>query len=71
MSSNTFRKIAAALLVSTLVSFAAPPAAQAWGSARRSVEGPAREQRERGFFFTLLRVLFDFTGGAMDPNGNK
>ncbi len=70
MSSNPFRKIAAALLISTLASLAAAPAVQAWSPARRSIEGPAREPRERGVF-AFLRLLFDFTGGAMDPNGHK
>ncbi len=70
MSSNAFRKIAAALLFATLVSLTAPPAAQAWSAGRRSFDGPTREVRERGFFSYLLR-LFDFTGGAMDPNGNS
>jgi hypothetical protein len=71
MSSNICRKVAAALIVSALVSLAAPPAAQAWGvRGRRSFDGPVREQRERGFLSYLL-LLFDFAGGAMDPNGNS
>lgn len=71
MSSNVSRKLAAALLFSTLVSLTAPPAAQAWGTrGRRSFDGPVREVPQRGFFSYLLR-LFDFAGGAMDPNGNS
>jgi hypothetical protein len=70
MSSHTFRTIATALIFAALVSLAAPPPAQAWLPGRRSFDGPTREVRERGFFSRLLR-LFDFTGGAMDPNGNS
>ncbi len=70
MSSNAARKTAAALLFAALVFLTSPPAAQAWSVGRRSVDGPTREARERGFFSYLLR-LFDFAGGAMDPNGNS
>ena len=71
MSSNACRKVAAALLVSALVSLAAPPAAQAWSfRGRHSFDGPVRERPERGFLSYLL-LLFDFAGGAMDPNGNS
>lgn len=70
MSSNTFRTIAAALFLAALVSLTAPPPAQAWNPGRRSFDGPTREVRERGFF-SYLRLLFDFAGGAMDPNGNS
>ena len=74
MSFNTSRKIATALLIAALVSLTVPPAAQARSIGRRSIDGPAREVtrevRERGFFSLLLR-LFDFAGGAMDPNGNS
>lgn len=71
-SSNAFRTTAAALLFATLLSLTAPPAAQAWGLGRHSVDGPTREVevRERGILSYLLR-LFDFAGGAMDPNGNS
>ncbi|HEV2851880.1 MAG TPA: hypothetical protein VHC97_03660 [Thermoanaerobaculia bacterium] len=70
MSSKIFRTAAAALLFSTLVSLGAAPA-QAWGtSGRRAFDGPARAEREGGFFARLLRI-FDFAGGAMDPNGGK
>lgn len=71
MSSNASRQVAAALLVSALVSLATPPAARTWSiRGHRSFDGPVREQPERGFFSYLL-LLFDFAGGAMDPNGNS
>ena len=71
MSSNASRKVAAALLLSALVSLAAPPAAQAWGvRGHRSFDGPVRDQPERGLLSYLLS-FFDFAGGAMDPNGNS
>lgn len=71
MSSNVSRKFAAALIFATLVSLTVPPAAQAWGTkGRRSFDGPVREMPERRFFSYLLR-LFDFAGGAMDPNGQS
>lgn len=71
MSSNVSRKFAAALLFATLVSLTTPPAAQAWGfQSRGSFDRPVREVPQRGFFSYLL-LLFDYAGGAMDPNGNS
>lgn len=69
--SKTFRRMSAALLVIVLASLTLATPAHAWGvSGRRSFDGPTRTAPERGFFAFLLR-LFDFTGGAMDPNGNS
>lgn len=70
MSSKIFRTAAAALLFSTVLALSAAPA-QAWAlPGRHTFDGPARMEREGGFFARLLRIL-DFTGGAMDPNGNQ
>lgn len=69
--SKTFRRASAALLVATLASLTVATPAHAWGvPGHRSFDGPARTAPERGIFAFLLRLL-DFTGGAMDPNGNS
>jgi len=68
---KTFRRMSAALLITILTSLTVAAPAHAWGvSGRRSFDGPARTAPERGLFAFLLH-LFDFTGGAMDPNGNS
>jgi hypothetical protein len=70
MSSRTFRRTAAALLVATFVSLTAASPAHAFGSVRRSFDGPARTEPRSPFVVFLLRI-FDLAGGAMDPNGGS
>lgn len=70
MSSNVSRKFTAALLFATLVSLTAPPAQALGVRTHRSFDGPVRERPARSFFSYLLR-MFDFAGGAMDPNGHS
>jgi len=68
---KTFRRVSAALLVATLASLTLATPSHAWGvPGHRSFDGPARTAPEQGIFAFLLRLL-DFTGGAMDPNGNS
>ena len=69
MSSRTFRRAAAALLVATFASLTAAAPSHALGL-RRSFDEPVRTVREGGFFAFLAR-FFDSAGGAMDPNGNR
>lgn len=68
MSSRTFRRAAAALLVATLASLAAAAPAHAFGPGRRSYDGPVRTEPGGSVVAFLLRI-FGFAGGAMDPNG--
>ena len=68
MSSRVFRKAAIALLVSTALAGATPSQAS-WLRPHRNFEEPALEA-SRGFVASLLIYLFDFAGGAMDPNGS-
>jgi hypothetical protein len=76
MSSKSFRTTAATLLLATLVSLTAAVPARAFGPvghvgrAGRSFEGPALTGPRSGFVAFLLRI-FDFAGGAMDPNGHS
>jgi len=68
MSSRTFRRAAATLLVATLASLAVAAPSHAFGPVRRSYDGPVRPEPEGGVVAFLLRI-FAFAGGAMDPNG--
>jgi hypothetical protein len=69
MSSTTFRRAAATLLIVTFASLTAAAPSHAFGL-RRSFDEPVRTVREVGFFAFLAR-FFDYAGGAMDPNGNR
>jgi hypothetical protein len=70
MSSQALRKSALALLVAATVTLScATPSRAAGSNSRRAFDDPARAEPARGFFSLLLR-LFDFAGGAMDPNGS-
>jgi hypothetical protein len=69
MCSQTPRRAAAALLVAIAVTLScAAPSQALWSQPRRGSEEPARAEPGRGFIAFLLH-LFDFAGGAMDPNG--
>jgi hypothetical protein len=73
MSAKAFRTAAAALLLATLVSLSTAPPAHAFGPVGpfgRHFDGPARTEPRSGFVAFLLRI-FDFAGGAMDPNGHS
>jgi len=70
MSSRAFRHTAAALLLATLVALTAAAPARAFGPSRRSFEGPALTEPRSAFVAFLIRI-FDFAGGAMDPNGHS
>ncbi|HKI02056.1 MAG TPA: hypothetical protein VKK31_08755 [Thermoanaerobaculia bacterium] len=69
MSSTTFRRAAAALLIVTFAALTAAAPSHAF-SLRRSFDEPVRTAREGGFLAFLAR-FFDSAGGAMDPNGNR
>jgi hypothetical protein len=69
MSSNVCRKVVIALLVSTALAGAAPSQAIR-PRPHRSFEEPARNDVPRGLVASLLHYLFEFAGGAMDPNGS-
>ena len=68
MSTSVFRKVVIALLVSTTLAGAVP--SQARLLPRRDFEDPARNDSPRGLFAALLHYVFEFAGGAMDPNGS-
>jgi hypothetical protein len=70
--SKAFRKAPAILLVALAVALAgaAPSHANPYRP-RRGVEDPARPLPGRSFLVALLHDLFDFAGGAMDPNGKS
>jgi hypothetical protein len=71
MSSNVFRKVAIALLVSTAVTLAGAAPSQAFSlRPHRQVEDPARNDSPRGLFASFLIYLLECAGGAMDPNGS-
>jgi hypothetical protein len=70
MSSKAFRTTAATLLLAALVSLTAAAPARAVGPAGRHFEGPELTGPRSGFVAFLLRI-FDFAGGAMDPNGHS
>jgi hypothetical protein len=70
MPSQALRRAAVTLLVATIVTLScATPSRAAWSNVHRAFDEPARAEPARGFFSLLLR-LFDFAGGAMDPNGS-
>jgi hypothetical protein len=69
MSTNVFRKVVIALLVSTALAGAAPAQA-ARLRPHRNFESPARADVPKGLISSLLQYLFDCAGGAMDPNGS-
>jgi len=68
MSTSAFRKVVVALLVSTALAGAAP--SQARVRPHRNFEDPARSDSPRGFIAALLHYVFEYAGGAMDPNGS-
>jgi hypothetical protein len=70
--STAFRKATAALLltIAATLAGAAPSHANPY-RAQRGVEDPAHVQPVRSFLVALLLDLFDFAGGAMDPNGQS
>ena len=73
MSSKAFRTTAATLLLATLVSLTGAAPARAFGPGRsfgRHFEGPALTEPRSAFVAFLIRI-FDFAGGAMDPNGHS
>jgi hypothetical protein len=66
--STAFRKTTAALLVTFAVSLAgAAPAPARTLSAHRA--DPVHTETVRTFILHVLRQIFSFAGGAMDPNG--
>jgi hypothetical protein len=74
MSSKAFRTTTATLLLATLVSLTAAAPARAFGPASpvgRYFEGPVRTEPRSGGFVAFLLRIFDFAGGAMDPNGHS
>ena len=69
MSSQALRSAVTTLLVAAVVTLSCPaPSQAAWSHHHRAFDDPAHTEPVRDFFSLLLR-LFDFTGGAMDPNG--
>jgi hypothetical protein len=71
MSSNVFRKVVVALLVSTALTLAgAAPAHASRFRPNRNFEDPARKDSPRGLFASLLIYILECAGGAMDPNGS-
>jgi hypothetical protein len=70
--SKAFRKAPAILLfaIAATLAGAAPSHANPY-RAQRGVEDPARPLPARSFLVALLLDLFDFAGGAMDPNGKS
>lgn len=70
--SRAFRKATATLLVTiaAVVAGASPSLANPY-RAQRGVEDSAHVQPVRSFLVALLLDLFDFAGGAMDPNGKS
>ncbi len=70
--SRAFRKAAATLLVTIAAALAgASPSHANPYHAQRGAEDPAHVQPVRSFLVALLLDLFDFAGGAMDPNGKS
>jgi hypothetical protein len=71
MSTSVFRRVAVALLISTTLTLAgAAPSQARMIRPHRNFEDPARNDSPRGFIASLLQYVFDFAGGAMDPNGS-
>jgi hypothetical protein len=70
--STAFRKAAAVLLVTIAATLAgaAPSHANPY-RAHRAFENPARAGSVRSFLVSVLLEIFDFAGGAMDPNGQS
>jgi hypothetical protein len=69
--SNAFRKATATLLtLAALLAGAAPSHANPY-HARRGCEDPARVQPARSFLLSVLVEIYEFAGGAMDPNGKS
>ncbi|HEY0558152.1 MAG TPA: hypothetical protein VGG20_28130 [Thermoanaerobaculia bacterium] len=70
--SRAFRRATATLLVTIAATLAgAAPSHANLYRPQRGVEDPARVQPVRSFVLALLLDLFDFAGGAMDPNGKS
>jgi len=70
--SGAFRRTTATLLVTIAATLAgAAPSHANPHRAQRGVEDPARPLPARTFLVALLLDLFDFAGGAMDPNGKS
>jgi hypothetical protein len=71
MCSQTLRRAAAALSVAAAVTLTcAAPSQASLCQPRRAAEEPARAEPGGGFVSFLLH-LFDFIGGALDPNGHQ
>lgn len=70
MSSNVFRKVVIALLVSTTLTLAAAPAQASRLLPHHKFEDPSRNGSPRGLIALLLHYFFEDAGGAMDPNGS-
>jgi hypothetical protein len=70
--SRTFRNAAATLLIAIAATLAgASPAHANLLPGHRAFEDPARIQPARSFLVSLLIGIFEFAGGAMDPNGKS
>jgi hypothetical protein len=70
-SSSAFRKAVAALLVSTAATLAcAAPSHASRLHPGRAATHAARTRPGQSVLSVLLH-LFDFAGGAMDPNGHQ
>ncbi|HEY4575951.1 MAG TPA: hypothetical protein VIJ26_18365 [Thermoanaerobaculia bacterium] len=70
MFSQTPRKAAATLFLAAAVTLScAAPSQALWNQPRRAAEEPARGEPGRGLGAFLIQ-LFEFIGGALDPNGN-
>ena len=71
--SRTYRTAAAILLIATTATLAgAAPSHANLFAGRHAFEDPARVQpAQRSFLVVLLTTIFEFAGGAMDPNGKS
>ena len=68
---STSRRAAAVLILSTSLAVTSAVPSHAFPGFGRgpTVEGPEQPSPASRFIHFLLRI-FDFAGGAMDPNGN-
>lgn len=70
-TSGTSRRAAAALLLAVVLTLSCAAPSHAWaGFGRPTADSAERPALEGGFFHFLL-AMFGFSGGTMDPNGNK
>jgi hypothetical protein len=67
----TSRRATAALLLAVTLTLTCAAPSHAWmGSGRPTADSADRSTPEGGFLHFLL-AIFGFSGGTMDPNGNK